>query len=74
MGPITDRSLENLGSSDKAVIAYRKLLLAMAHDLRNGEEPEAASDSARYSIRSASLLLGKNIPFDEGAASLLSGS
>ncbi len=74
MGTIADRSLENLGSSDKAVIAYRKLLLDMARNLQSGKEPGAARDGARYSVRSASLLLGKDVPFDKGAASLLSGS
>ncbi len=74
MGPIADRSLENLGSSDKAVIAYRKLILELARKLQGGEEPGAPSYGARYNIRSASLLLGKDVPFDKGAAALLAGS
>jgi hypothetical protein len=46
----------------------------MARNLQSGKEPGAARDGARYSVRSASLLLGKDVPFDKGAASLLSGS
>jgi len=72
MGPIADRSREMLGTSDKAIIAFRKLLLEMTHDLRNGREPEASRHAARYNVRSASVLLEKDVPFDEGAAWLLS--
>ena len=57
-----------LRSSDKAIIAFRKLLLEMTNDLRNGREPEAARQAARYNVRSASVLLEKDVPFDEGAA------
>ena len=72
MGPIADRSLEMLGTSDKAIIAYRQLLLDMAKDLQNGQEPKASRHGAYYSVRSASLLLKKDVPFDKGAAWLLS--
>lgn len=72
MGPIADRSRETLGTSDKAIIAFRKLLLEMAKDLQRGKEPEAARDGAGFAVRSASLLLEKDAPFDEGAAWLVS--
>ena len=74
MGPIADRSREMLGTSDKAIIAFRKLLLEMATDLSNGREPEATIHGTRYNVRSASVLLEKNVPFDEGAAWLLSAA
>ena len=72
MGPIADRSLEMLGTSDKAIIAYRQLLIDMAKDLQNGQEPKASSHGGYYNVRSASVLLKKDVPFDEGAAWLLS--
>ena len=72
MGPIADRSLEMLGTSDKAIIAYRQLLIDMAKDLQNGQEPKASSNGGYYNVRSASLLLKKDVPFDKGAAWLLS--
>jgi phthalate 4,5-dioxygenase oxygenase subunit len=71
MGPVADRSLETLGTSDKAIIAFRKLLLDMAKQLQSGHEPETTHDAARYNVRSASVLLDKGVPFDEGAAWLL---
>ena len=43
-------------------------------ELPDFEEPAASPDGARYSVRSASLLLEKDVPFDKGAASLLSSS
>ncbi len=72
MGPIADRSRETLGTSDKAIIAYRRLLLDMAEALQGGQEPAAARDGSRYNVRSASVLLEQNVPFVEGAARLLS--
>jgi phenylpropionate dioxygenase-like ring-hydroxylating dioxygenase large terminal subunit len=72
MGPIADRSRETLGTSDKAIIAYRKLLLDMAKALEAGQEPDAAKDGSRYNVRSASVLLAKDEPFERGAARLLS--
>ena len=72
MGPIADRSREILGTSDKAIIAYRQLLIDMAKDLQNGQEPKASSHGGYYNVRSASVLLKKDVPFDEGAAWLLS--
>ena len=72
MGRIADRSKEMLGTSDKAIIAYRQHLLDMANALARGQEPKAASDGGCYSVRSASLLLKKDVPFDEGAKVLIS--
>ena len=67
MGVIADRSRETLGSSDQAIIAFRRLVLKMAAELRDGHAPGAAADGSRYNVRSASLLLGKDVPFDEGS-------
>jgi phthalate 4,5-dioxygenase len=41
MGPIYDRSQEHLGSTDKAIIRMRNLLLKTARDLESGIEPPA---------------------------------
>jgi LigXa C-terminal domain like len=39
MGPIFDRGKEHLGTSDKAVIAVRRSLLASVRALQDGKEP-----------------------------------
>jgi phthalate 4,5-dioxygenase oxygenase subunit len=44
MEPILDRSGEHLGTTDVAIIALRRRLLAMAHDLERGVEPKMAAD------------------------------
>ena len=37
MGPIGDRSQEKVGSSDVAVVAFRRLMVEAAHAVQNGE-------------------------------------
>ena len=39
MGPIQDRTKENLGSSDKAIAAYRRLLVRAIRDVAEGRPP-----------------------------------
>ena len=74
MGPIANRSREHLGTSDKAIIAFRQLLLRLARGCAHAEEPAAAYHGEWYSVRAASALLGRDVPFEQGAASLLAGA
>ena len=71
MGPTVDRSLERLGTSDTAIIAYRRLLINMARDLQQGKEPHAAFHGDAYRVRSASLVSNESRAFDEAARQLL---
>ncbi|MBO0873601.1 MAG: Rieske 2Fe-2S domain-containing protein [Pseudonocardia sp.] len=58
MGPIYDRSQERLGTSDKAVIRMRRLLMAAAKKVADGGEPPAVDGDLDYrSIRSAEKIL-----------------
>ncbi|HKN97394.1 MAG TPA: Rieske 2Fe-2S domain-containing protein [Pseudonocardiaceae bacterium] len=60
MGPIYDRSQEHLGTTDKAVIRMRQILLKAAKGLENGAEPPALADNPEHdfrSIRSAEKIL-----------------
>src|SRR3989304_4512808 len=57
-GPIWDRSQEHLGTTDKAIIRMRNILLKAAKDLAKGIEPPATDPSLPYkSIRSAEKVL-----------------
>ena len=47
MGAIPDRSLEHLGSSDRAILAMRNLLLAATKAVENGQDPRGL-DPASY--------------------------
>jgi hypothetical protein len=58
MGPIYDRSQEHLGTSDKAIIRMRRLLIAAAKRLADGGEPPAVAPDLDYrGIRSAEKIL-----------------
>jgi len=58
MGTIYDRSHEHLGTTDKAIIRMRELLLKTARDLANGIEPQSLDTTYRYSdIRSSEKIL-----------------
>jgi phthalate 4,5-dioxygenase oxygenase subunit len=73
MGPIVDRSKERLGSSDAAIISFRKNLIKLAKDLAGGKEPLAASRGHLYNVRSVSISLNEGVGFAEGAKHLFSG-
>jgi nitrite reductase/ring-hydroxylating ferredoxin subunit len=66
MGPIYDRTTEHLGTSDAAIIAARRRLLGGVRGLERGEEPPGL-DAAAQRVRSASVVLPKDVPFHEGA-------
>ncbi|HKU94931.1 MAG TPA: aromatic ring-hydroxylating dioxygenase subunit alpha [Vineibacter sp.] len=46
LGPIADRTREHLGTSDKAIIAYRRLLLRSIEQMEKGETPIMVLDRA----------------------------
>jgi phthalate 4,5-dioxygenase len=71
MGPVVDRSRERLGTSDTAIIAMRRLLLDEIRALGEGREPAAAQHGELYWVRSASMLLKRDVPFEEGAREFL---
>jgi phthalate 4,5-dioxygenase oxygenase subunit len=58
MGPIVDRSRENLGPADKAVVATRKLLLEAMETVERGGDPPGVGASY-YEARAAELVLPK---------------
>ncbi len=58
MGPIYDRTQERLGTSDKAIIRMRRLLLAAAKQVAAGGDAPAVDGGLDYrSIRSAEKIL-----------------
>jgi len=60
-GPIVDRTLEHLGTSDKAIAAFRRRMLSEARRLREGVEPQAPYDPDCYRVRAHFAL----VPRDE---------
>ena len=57
MGPIVDRSKEHLGTSDRAIIVMRQLLLEAMNDLEAGR-PLRGADPQTYShVRAVDLVI-----------------
>jgi len=56
MGPIVDRTRENLGPADKAVVATRKLLLEAMEIVERGGDPPGTGTSY-YEARAAELIV-----------------
>ncbi len=71
MGPIVDRSLEHLGSSDAAIIRVRRRLLDAARRLADsGDEPPGISDPAAYRRHGCQLVLPPDADWLEASATL----
>jgi phenylpropionate dioxygenase-like ring-hydroxylating dioxygenase large terminal subunit len=75
MGVVCDRTIEHLGSSDLAVIAMRRRLLEAVRALSERSElPYEARNAASYRVRSAALVLPRDVAWNEGAASALAAA
>jgi hypothetical protein len=73
MGPITDRSRERLGSSDRAIVSFRRLLLGLTRALDEGVEPAATLRADVGNVRSVSIVAPRTVPLEALADRLLSG-
>lgn len=56
MGKIAERWREHLGTTDVAIIAYRRMMIRLARDLQRGIEPYAASHGDLYRVRPIDVL------------------
>jgi hypothetical protein len=70
MGPIQDRSKENLTSTDNGVIMARIRLRKAVLAAQDGKEPDGL-DPATHAVRSASIVLPATASFHEAAAEAL---
>jgi phenylpropionate dioxygenase-like ring-hydroxylating dioxygenase large terminal subunit len=70
MGPVQDRSKENLVSTDNAIIMARHRLRKLALAVARGATPDAI-DPATHRVRSASIVLPEGASFYEGARDAL---
>jgi len=58
MGPIVDRSKEHLGTTDKAIITLRQLLLEAVHAVAAGEPPRGVEPSTYERVRPYDAVIG----------------
>ena len=67
MGPIVDRSKENLAASDMAVVIARRMLLGAASTVSDGGDPPGTGESY-YNVRAIDALLPKDSDWKEALA------
>lgn len=71
MGPIQDRTKENLVSTDNGIIMARHRLMKAAKELLAKGTLPPGRDPVHQRVRSAAVLLPVNVPFKEGAGEAL---
>lgn len=57
MGPIVDRSKEHLGTSDRAIIVMRQLLMDAMTDIESGKPPRALDPTTYGRVRAVDLVI-----------------
>ncbi|WP_214647887.1 Rieske 2Fe-2S domain-containing protein [Novosphingobium aerophilum] len=67
MGAIVDRSKEILGSGDTAIVFFRKLMLDQVSQVEAGADLSLPQKPEAYRVRSAGLVLPKDVDFVVGA-------
>ena len=71
MGPIVDRTKENLVGCDNGIIMARHRLLKAAKALVEKGITPPGVDPEHHKVRQAALLLKRDVPFKEGAKEAL---
>ena len=66
MGPIVDRSLENLVPTDRGIVMMRRALMRAVEANRDGRAIPGL-DTAAQQVRSCAIELPRGVPFLEGA-------
>jgi phthalate 4,5-dioxygenase oxygenase subunit len=68
MGTIVDRSRENLGSGDAAIVSFRKSLLNLASQMESAGVLDVAHHPEWYRVRSTAAILDHGIDFQTGTS------
>ena len=75
MGPIADRTKENLLPSDLLIVQMRRRLMALATDLtNNGTVPKAAKNGSAYDINPADLATERGVGWEQMDMSTLASA
>jgi len=61
-GPVQDRTMENLVSSDKAIVAARKLLLNAIRDVQEGKDPQHVVRDAKANSFAHLVVISEVVP------------
>jgi len=73
MGPIADRSIEHLGSSDSAVIRVRRMWLTAVQERANGSAPLGVVSPANYRVRATGFVIGRDEDWTTAATDWVNG-
>jgi phthalate 4,5-dioxygenase len=65
MGPITDRTNEHLGTSDRAIIAARQLLFEALDAVERGEQPRGTIPSEYARVRPVDLQIQRDLRWQD---------
>jgi phthalate 4,5-dioxygenase len=65
MGPICDRSKEHLGTSDRAIIAMRQLLLEAIDTVEQGGDPRGTDPQTYRTVRAVDKMVPLDLPWKE---------
>jgi phthalate 4,5-dioxygenase oxygenase subunit len=68
MGPIVDRSRENLVSTDRGVVMARRRLMSAAKSLWENDTAPPGVSPEHQRVRAVSILLPRDVPLKEGAS------
>jgi len=71
MGRIVDRSREQLGATDRAIITARRLLLEAIADVEEGVDPLDVNPATYRGVRPVDLVLPHGAPWRDAAEPLL---
>ena len=74
MGPLADRTRERLGTSDTAIIAARRLLIRRSARWRQATSHPRRGMAMLYWVRSASMVMNRDVNFADGACELMTAS
>jgi phthalate 4,5-dioxygenase len=72
MGRVVDRAREHLGSTDKAVIQFRKCLLEAARGLEDGIDPPGVDAKTYRNVRPADVTIPRDERWQDAAKDKLS--
>jgi phenylpropionate dioxygenase-like ring-hydroxylating dioxygenase large terminal subunit len=64
MGPVADRTKEHLGTTDRAIIVLRRLLLEAADAVARGDEPRGTDPSSYRNVRACNQLVAEGVDWE----------
>ncbi|HZT07294.1 MAG TPA: Rieske 2Fe-2S domain-containing protein [Chloroflexota bacterium] len=67
MGRVVDRSREHLGSTDRAVIAFRQIMLDAVKNVAEGIDPPGVNPASYRGVRAADVILPKGVRWQDAA-------